>query len=554
MADVYTDIINGNDSTGDGSAGTPYQTIQKAFDEANGGDTVWIGDSGINTLSAQLDWVSFGTAQGTSVDNRLCVRGWDYSGGAGADGVAVINGNSLAGILAATKNYVTWYHLEIYGTDGASHYGLDLGSGNIAFECDVHDVTGTNAYAIGAVGDSQTSVVKCRVDTVVHGIYAAAGGGVVGCVIMNGTGRCITGSAQAFITGNVAISAGGTGVFVVGDGNLVINNTLIGDGSTSSIHGVDVASNSEGIVIWGNVIKGWSGTSNTGVNNASGNAIAVLGGNHYADNTLDESASISDDCDIYLAAVGAGAGFVTNVSGGGGGGGDATEAKQDTIIMHLTDVKGTGFVKDTDSLPQCLTADATEAKQDTIIAHLTDVKGTGFVKDTDSLPQCLTAVPPTAGAIADAVHDEALADHTAAGTAGERLGRIPNAAAGGAGGVLTADANNRVAGIVGTVVNTLDEIAGAAYVEGTNALDQVAAVNEVWEQAGAEPTTMPAGTASMLEKIDAIYAYAVLHSKNISNSTGKETLRNEADSADLAQANVSDDGTTFTRGKMADVP
>jgi len=34
----------------------------------------------------------------------------------------------------------------------------------------------------------------------------------------------------------------------------------------------------------------------------------------------------------------------------GGGGGDATEANQTTIIDHLTDVKGTGFVKDTNSL------------------------------------------------------------------------------------------------------------------------------------------------------------------------------------------------------------
>ncbi len=32
------------------------------------------------------------------------------------------------------------------------------------------------------------------------------------------------------------------------------------------------------------------------------------------------------------------------------GGGDATEAKQDIITTHLTDVKGTGFVKDTNSL------------------------------------------------------------------------------------------------------------------------------------------------------------------------------------------------------------
>ena len=41
---------------------------------------------------------------------------------------------------------------------------------------------------------------------------------------------------------------------------------------------------------------------------------------------------------------------------GAGGGGDATAANQTTIISHLTDIKGTGFVADTHSLPQCITA------------------------------------------------------------------------------------------------------------------------------------------------------------------------------------------------------
>ncbi len=41
---------------------------------------------------------------------------------------------------------------------------------------------------------------------------------------------------------------------------------------------------------------------------------------------------------------------------GAGGGGDATAANQTTIITHLADLKGTGFVKDTHSLPQCVTA------------------------------------------------------------------------------------------------------------------------------------------------------------------------------------------------------
>ena len=63
----------------------------------------------------------------------------------------------------------------------------------------------------------------------------------------------------------------------------------------------------------------------------------------------------------------------------------------------------------------------------------------------------------SAADIADAVWDEALSGHVAAGSAGERVGRIPNAAAGGAGGLPTVNASNYVAGIQGTK-NTLDDL------------------------------------------------------------------------------------------------
>lgn len=42
--------------------------------------------------------------------------------------------------------------------------------------------------------------------------------------------------------------------------------------------------------------------------------------------------------------------FQTYIRSSSGGGGDATAANQTTIITHLTDIKGTDFVKDTDSL------------------------------------------------------------------------------------------------------------------------------------------------------------------------------------------------------------
>jgi len=65
------------------------------------------------------------------------------------------------------------------------------------------------------------------------------------------------------------------------------------------------------------------------------------------------------------------------------------------------------------------------------------------------------ASAPTASTVADAVWDETLSDHISSGSAGGRLDRLPDAAAGGVDGLPTVDGNNYVAGVQGTV-NTLD--------------------------------------------------------------------------------------------------
>lgn len=59
--------------------------------------------------------------------------------------------------------------------------------------------------------------------------------------------------------------------------------------------------------------------------------------------------------------------------------------------------------------------------------------------------------------VSDGVWDEGLGGHTASGTSGQRLGRIPNAAPSGNGGLPTVDASNRIAGIAGTIT-TLDAL------------------------------------------------------------------------------------------------
>lgn len=82
----------------------------------------------------------------------------------------------------------------------------------------------------------------------------------------------------------------------------------------------------------------------------------------------------------------------------------ATASAQSTNTTHLTDIKGTGFSKDTHSLPQCLTA-------------------TGFMPSSEDGSSFTALNDPTAAAIADAVWDETLtgANHNTATSAGRRL-------------------------------------------------------------------------------------------------------------------------------------
>ena len=130
-------------------------------------------------------------------------------------------------------------------------------------------------------------------------------------------------------------------------------------------------------------------------------------------------------------------------------GGDATAANQTTIINHLTDVKGTSFVKDTHSLTD-ITADVTgingaamrgtdsallAASAPSNFSDLAITASTGRVtvgtnadKTGYSISGSITTLDglndPTAAAIADAVLDESLAAHNTGGTLGKAIRQI----------------------------------------------------------------------------------------------------------------------------------
>ena len=64
----------------------------------------------------------------------------------------------------------------------------------------------------------------------------------------------------------------------------------------------------------------------------------------------------------------------------------------------------------------------------------------------------------------------------------------------------------------------------------------------------AEPGSVPAATSSLKDKINWLFALA---RNKVTQTSTTQTLRNDADSGNIATSSVSDDGSTFTRGEWS---
>lgn len=127
---------------------------------------------------------------------------------------------------------------------------------------------------------------------------------------------------------------------------------------------------------------------------------------------------------------------------------------------------------------------------------------------------------PTAATIADAVWDEARAGHTTAGTFGQGAASVQGNVTGSVGSLAAqakADVNAEV----------VDALATDTY---------------------GEPVSVPAATASLAAKLG--FLAAALRNKHQTTAT-TDVIRNDADSAAIATAALTEDGTTFTRGEYA---
>lgn len=104
-------------------------------------------------------------------------------------------------------------------------------------------------------------------------------------------------------------------------------------------------------------------------------------------------------------------------------------------------------------------------------------------------------------------------------------------------------------GLSGTTISTTQAVASVAALGATAKSDVNAeVVDALAVDTYAEPGSVPTATASLKDKIGWIQA---ISRNKVTQTATTQTLRNDADNATISTSTVSDDGTTFTRGKFA---
>jgi hypothetical protein len=113
---------------------------------------------------------------------------------------------------------------------------------------------------------------------------------------------------------------------------------------------------------------------------------------------------------------------------------------------------------------------------------------------------------------------------------------------------LISDVYSAIVAGVEIGASSLSDLRSAIAATELDASDLSDIASAVWAKAGADPTAVPGVTAGMGAKLDWLTA---LGRNKITQTSAVQSLRNDADAADIASAAVSDDGTTFTRGEWA---
>lgn len=304
MADVYWDFLNGNDSTGAGTTGNPYKTLQGCLDNTTPADaTRFLGnDNTDEVMSAALNFSS-----PNNWSSRDCIIGPWQDGGNGRIGFD-FNSTTVTLFSASNSvNYKQWVYCDFYDSGMTSGVWANPGQNSCFFGCHFTDIatTGTvlelNRYS---------SAEGCYFfDFAGIGIALSdRGAHTMGCVLKDGASRNMSNGIQAnancgAIQGCIVWmnqSSGTNSAIYTRSGSSVVQCTVYNQGGAG--YGINCENNERTMTIRNNHIENFT----EGIRATASNTVLIQGHNSFWSNTTDRNISgASYDIGGNLTSLGA---------------------------------------------------------------------------------------------------------------------------------------------------------------------------------------------------------------------------------------------------------
>jgi hypothetical protein len=292
----YVDFSGGNDTTGDGTVGTPWKTIEKALDtitrDATNGDQINVKDDADETITTTFSLATYGTPTGSA---PLIFRGYTTAANDGGIGGVDMQGNNNTMITAAVLG-VSWIDMHLHNTGSATV--LDTGELGAVINCEINNSTGSG-LVLGNEGGAYNNYIH---NIGANGISVARTGIVYCNYLANGTNdftdAITTANTGCTIERNIISIDGSTNGITTGsfdDPVRIINNSILcasgtGKGIAPSANGL------QGAMIVNNLVEGFSGAGGVGYDMSSTTENMDLYQNNGARNN---TTNYSGDGDVF---------------------------------------------------------------------------------------------------------------------------------------------------------------------------------------------------------------------------------------------------------------
>lgn len=291
ISQYYVDPAAGSDTTGNGTIGAPWKSVQYALNtvtrNATDGDQINVKAGAADVLTAALSLVAYGTPSGAA---PLLVRG--YTSAAGDGGIGEIDGAGSYSIYNAgnnsNKSFVHFWDMKL-GNCGASQI-TRLQANSSLINCEMHTSSANQAvyfhnvnnrvvYCLfhGLSGSSHVSAVSSSLTIIGSAFHATSGTRIID---LAGPGHAVIG-CYFDISADTSLTA----VYSTAD-PLILHCTVYSSvAQTVSAFQVDPSS---GVALTlNNLVAGYSGAGGGGYTGAG--ALTVVGGNAYHNNTTNET-------------------------------------------------------------------------------------------------------------------------------------------------------------------------------------------------------------------------------------------------------------------------